>query len=512
MDPYGHHSALPRKFSPVGSLVSVGGMPRFVKQSSDIQTTPAAAPGNENTSAITPFGALTSPFTASTPFAAPITQLSSSLTPLPCLLSPSSTPCTSVEASLSPVTEMHTPGPTGVVGHSESAKSCVSNPGRKATCRVLTPKQVRELRRLCRRTANRAEFEHRHIQVRQVASIYAMASSSLHLFDPDNPYSGRELQIWVESHRENGADWREEYLLSLSAIGELRRWDRLLKTWACSRVQGRFDPESRINGSGGSNTTSQHPVDAHAALQPVRLQFEQLSVETTPMTPLFHCKETTDHQSSGTPPHMHPKNALHRSCASVLGATIGHGTHEFAGDRGSGSQQSLLRSETTFGVAGDGSPKNGYSWKNALFSNSCQNGGGREPLVDVSFNRMTDLINVTVPKAREPAKLSRYIAQDLGCPLNMNNRSPFNEESSPCNSNSKSWRTPRLNSTNAGCQDDANTKSANQSFSSNRRNRSDGTTCQFIPGIGASSLIQVSDSDLYWASLRGGRSWDKDSL
>lgn len=102
---------------------------------------------------------------------------------------------------------------------------------------MLTQKQVRELRRLCRKTANRAEFECRLIQIRQIASIAAMGTPAIKFFDPENPTSGAALRAWVEIQRDFGADWRDERVLADDAIEELRRWDRGLKAWALLRFE-----------------------------------------------------------------------------------------------------------------------------------------------------------------------------------------------------------------------------------------------------------------------------------
>lgn len=114
---------------------------------------------------------------------------------------------------------------------------------------LLTQKQVRELRRLCRKTANRAEFDDRLIQVRQIASIAAMGTPSAPFFDPHNQDSGRALRVWVDQQREQGADWRDERPLLDEAIDELRRWDRALKAWARLRFEAspsRSPPHQRL--------------------------------------------------------------------------------------------------------------------------------------------------------------------------------------------------------------------------------------------------------------------------
>lgn len=120
----------------------------------------------------------------------------------------------------------------------------------------LSAKQVRELRRLCRKTANRAEFDDRSVQVRQIASILAMGTPSLQQFAPGYWKSGSGLQAWVDRVRRDGADWRDERILLPEAVDELRDWDRLLKIWARRRF---------VNGDGADEDiiTASHSNDAN---------------------------------------------------------------------------------------------------------------------------------------------------------------------------------------------------------------------------------------------------------
>lgn len=99
----------------------------------------------------------------------------------------------------------------------------------------LSAKQVRELRRLCRKTANRAEYEGRLVQLRQIASILAMGGPSLIHFAPSYLAAHSAMQAWLDASRTGGADWRDERPLSIAAVDELREWDRLLKAWAKRR-------------------------------------------------------------------------------------------------------------------------------------------------------------------------------------------------------------------------------------------------------------------------------------
>eukprot|EP00177_Eucheuma_denticulatum_P005723 GFKZ01010436.1.p1 GENE.GFKZ01010436.1~~GFKZ01010436.1.p1 ORF type:complete len:564 (+),score=65.55 GFKZ01010436.1:551-2242(+) len=158
-----------------------------------------------------------------------------------------------------------TPPPATLVSVSGMLQVVPSPPPRPASPpQLLTQKQVRELRRLCRKTANRAEFDSRPIQLRQIASIAAMASPSFLYFDPDNPSSGATLRQWVEFHRAQGADWKDERPLPQNAIDELRSWDRLLKVWARVRFE---NPNS-------SSPTVERRVAA-----------QQTKVSSSPVTP-----------------------------------------------------------------------------------------------------------------------------------------------------------------------------------------------------------------------------------
>lgn len=141
----------------------------------------------------------------------------------------------------------------------------------------LSQKQVRELRRLCRKTANRAQFDRRLIQIRQIASIAAMGAPSASLFDPATPCSGQLLREWVEFHRAQGADWRDERPLPSEQVGELRRWDRALKDWAHLR----FD-----NVPSASTHLEQHAQLANPATPLVPKRRQSLSEYTQFSSPV----------------------------------------------------------------------------------------------------------------------------------------------------------------------------------------------------------------------------------
>lgn len=116
--------------------------------------------------------------------------------------------------------------------HEEANKTDVQ---KSATAGELSAKQVRELRRLCRKTANRAEYEGRLVQLRQIASILATGGPSLCHFAPSYLAADSAMQAWLDRARAAGADWRDERPLDEPAIEELREWDRLLKSWAKRR-------------------------------------------------------------------------------------------------------------------------------------------------------------------------------------------------------------------------------------------------------------------------------------
>lgn len=120
----------------------------------------------------------------------------------------------------------------------------------------LTAKQVRELRRLCRKTANRAEFECRTIQLRQIASILAMGAGARREFC-DSPDCGDAMQRWVDAARAADAEWRDERPLDSAAVDELREWDRSLKAWA----RGRF-AQDESDADASPVPSKRPPVDS----------------------------------------------------------------------------------------------------------------------------------------------------------------------------------------------------------------------------------------------------------
>ncbi|CAN8071830.1 unnamed protein product [Agarophyton chilense] len=288
MDPHMHRSEVFSTHGMRSSLVCVGGMLRVADPShGELIATPLTSRDKKNvtpsTPNVTPFKVLASPFTATAPFTAPTTPCSS------CPITPIRQHHSTTSKAMIPLQNNSlapTPALTPELTCSDQftrAKPITTGSHMESLKNSLTPKQVRELRRLCRKTANRAEFEDRRIQIRQVASISAMASSSVHLFDPDNPCSGKNLRSWVQNHRANGVEWRDERPLSDTAIEELRRWDRLLKAWAHIRFEKHCVPETvttqlRTPSAAGAKCTG----NFDSALRPVRLQFEQHAVLMSP--------------------------------------------------------------------------------------------------------------------------------------------------------------------------------------------------------------------------------------
>lgn len=132
--------------------------------------------------------------------------------------------------------------------------------------RELTPKQVRELRRLCRKTANRAQYDDRSVQVRQIASILAMGLPSLQLFAPGFVATGCALQTWLDQVLAEGANWRDERILLPEAVQELRDWDRLLQMYARRRFNV-VDDDEPVPASSAVTTPARTPARTPAKAQ-----------------------------------------------------------------------------------------------------------------------------------------------------------------------------------------------------------------------------------------------------
>lgn len=493
MDPQ-RRSVLPPPSSAAPSLVCVGGMLRVAHPPSlSHSLTPAAPlfpdpPTPAKTPNVTPFKALASPFTASAPFTAPTTPYSSAeLTPHQLRLSPTLTPHT----SHTPHNPLTSPVFTPVTKPLSVDPVCTP-----AQPHLLTPKQVRELRRLCRKTANRAQFEDRLIQIRQVASIAAMASSSLHLFDPDNPHSGHALRAWVDSNRAEGADWRDERPLSDHAIEELRRWDRLLKAWA--RV--RFDTHNL------ADPTAQHPPSAVKAsrpdqhdtpLRPVRLQFERVSIGASPITPNYRSKLaaaagaamchpadcsmfaltsplTPDERSV---PFLHSPSGAVNASQSPLPAAYG-------------SESSAMRSVWS---------------KPPLAASVARRAELRKPLCEVSINKVGNLINVTVPPSTPHTPTCAYARDGAGEQENVvpgSGSAAKRVGMAHASNTAKSWRNAVLKSCGAGVHEDgAGTTTMRVGASANGLVKKVGGKL----GGGRDAVVSTpSRSDLDWRRLRGG--------
>lgn len=60
------------------------------------------------------------------------------------------------------------------------------------------------------------------------------------------PSSGHLLRLWVDTHRAQGADWRDERPLPCEQVNELRRWDRALKAWAQLRFESSPAPQAPL--------------------------------------------------------------------------------------------------------------------------------------------------------------------------------------------------------------------------------------------------------------------------
>eukprot|EP00178_Gracilaria_changii_P015907 TRINITY_DN4471_c0_g1_i1.p2 TRINITY_DN4471_c0_g1~~TRINITY_DN4471_c0_g1_i1.p2 ORF type:complete len:525 (-),score=56.06 TRINITY_DN4471_c0_g1_i1:975-2549(-) len=500
-----NHLQLPSK---TPSLICVGGMlrvadtppPQTFFQSppgpdaatstsdSDVHnaTTPFCTPN------ITPFKSLVSPFAAAVPFTAPTTPYSpSTKTPVPLQLSLTQTP-SNVRENGSMLSSFKLPtAPTN-----RNRTKTFQKEAQASAHHLLTPKQVRELRRLCRKTANRAEFEDRLIQIRQVASIAAMASSSLHLFDPQNPQSGLPLRIWVETHRADGADWRDERPLSDSAIRELRRWDRLLKAW--SRV--RFETIHTMESDGDRNILAGSGSESReTVLQPVRLRFEQIPVGTSPVTPLNHLKDrragdakTTSNigqiTSPTTPNEQHV--SFLRSLRTVERKVLANlGASEITGSaHGSIGNSNVLRMGQS-------------EWTKVLPSAVKNCIDGRKPFGEISINKVGDLINVTVPTNNARQVASNH-SQGFGTTSSSGLDVPMAKyvESALGFEGMKSWRSVALESVRCSSQD-VNESTGFKSLTNYDERE---YKCEGDGGASVDSFIPSSRSDLDWSRLRGG--------
>ncbi|PXF43960.1 hypothetical protein BWQ96_06270 [Gracilariopsis chorda] len=457
--------------------------------------TPAKTPN------VTPFKALASPFTASAPFTAPTTPYSSAeLTPHQLRLSPTLTPQTShapqhllTSPVFTPVTKPLSVDP-------------VSTP---AQPHLLTPKQVRELRRLCRKTANRAQFEDRLIQIRQVASIAAMASSSLHLFDPDNPHSGHALRAWVDSNRADGADWRDERPLSDHAIEELRRWDRLLKAWA--RV--RFDTHNLTDSATphpSSTVNARHSDEHETPLRPVRLQFERLSVGASPITPHYRTKLVASANAVGASPAIcQPAEYSIMPLTSPL--TPDERSAPFFHSPRPVAHVSHSPLPATYGT--DANAMRSVWSKPPLATTLSRRAELRKPLCEVSINKVGDLINVTVPPSTPHASSSVYARDGVGNVAVRSNNGCMSEQEnvfpgaaakrasmSHASNTAKSWRNALLKSSGSAAQEDGvGAMRVNASVNASVKN----VACN-VSGARDAVVTTPSRTDLDWRRLRGG--------
>lgn len=194
-----------------------------VVESVDITSAPDAAPACAQKAKLKPLSPTAEPFVMSGAFTTP-----RKAPPLSMGAGGFGTP-SSISGSLPPMT----PQRGSALRTPRSARSAQTTPVSPNV--ELTAKQVRELRRLCRKTANRAEYEGRLVQLRQIASILAMGGPSLVHFAPSYLSAHSAMQAWLDASRADGADWRDERPLTAPAVEELREWDRLLKAWAKRR-------------------------------------------------------------------------------------------------------------------------------------------------------------------------------------------------------------------------------------------------------------------------------------
>lgn len=100
----------------------------------------------------------------------------------------------------------------------------VNNTSGRRYYQGLKSKQIRELRRMCRKTANRSQYEKRTVQLRQVSTIECLAVSAI----PFLATGDSALRAWMKKHRDNGAEWTDEFPLDKASQCELRQWDQML--------------------------------------------------------------------------------------------------------------------------------------------------------------------------------------------------------------------------------------------------------------------------------------------
>eukprot|EP00737_Agarophyton_chilense_P004438 gb/GEZJ01005588.1/.p1 GENE.gb/GEZJ01005588.1/~~gb/GEZJ01005588.1/.p1 ORF type:complete len:522 (+),score=36.22 gb/GEZJ01005588.1/:556-2121(+) len=503
MDPTQNRSLQYPSSSGTPTLLCVGGMLR-VADAPDLTIAgpPSPAPssrlGHHHVdipwrTPSTPFRALASPFTANTPFTAPTTPYPySTATPIPLRLFPTQTPlnsqpCNSIPSHSKSTNDIH--GPNRVKALQKESQSTSHN--------LLTPKQVRELRRLCRKTANRAEFEDRLIQIRQVASIAAMASSSLHLFDPENPQSGHALRIWVETHRAGGADWRDERPLSDAAIGELRRWDRRLKAWARLRFETfnscesvHFEQNTCVN-SGATDTI----------LRPVRLQFEQISVGTSPITPVNRVKNKGVGELEGTKAEV---NSVRRM---VSPTTPDEGNGFFLRSPHVDNTRSKLGINKVVGsLRGTYNPTEALcvsrrEWSKISSPPLKDGGEQRRPLDMVSIDKVGDLINVTVPTLNAEEHPSRNVRGVTKLSSHgATTPSSCCEENVLCAKELKTWRSVVLDATQSSDREGDGRANAKWLSTHNLC----GNSIRDHERSDLQSITPAGRTDLDWGRLRSG--------
>lgn len=283
---------------------------------------------------------------------------------------------------------------------------------------LLTQKQVRELRRLCRKTANRAEFEDRLIQIRQIASIAAMGTPAAQFFDPQNTTSGAALRAWVELHRQQGADWRDERPLADDAIDELRRWDRGLKAWARLRFETTptYGPvHTQLSSSGNvsrsSGLASSSPITPYS-VRTTKTNSEPLQFYS-PLSPDVQGYSST---RSPEPPASQPSVQQN--------------------EKGAVQQ----KEEVVRALVAEQSPGRGP-------------GQGEEAVLDVCIDRVGDTINITVPAKKISLNTADPLVSQQPRRIGLNDQEnvyPSNIKRLPLHAanTAKSWRNPNNEASN----------------------------------------------------------------
>ena len=135
---------------------------------------------------------------------------------------------------------------------------------------ILTQQQAKSLRRWCRRLANKAEHDGKKIQLKQIATILALAHATIHLFS--NQQSPNYLQSWIDTCRSNGADWYDQYTLSIQGIKQLRIWNDQIKNWSSKHFANVLDIQDESTLTVGINTQHDYEQDNNNQLNTRRIE------------------------------------------------------------------------------------------------------------------------------------------------------------------------------------------------------------------------------------------------